>query len=201
MRALFFIAVLCGSLIGFAGSGFAMAVPGSKTPALASQSQPSRSDRLNQLFAKLKRESDPNVARQTAVAIEAIWQDSGSPTIDLLMKWTEKAITDKHYGTALDLLDQVTMLEPEYAEGWNRRATVHFLMSDYDKSMADIDRVLALEPRHFGALSGMAAIFKVIGKDRLAMKALERVLAIYPADREAQDHLGALAEELAGESI
>lgn len=201
MRAVLFIAVFCGLLAGLTAPGMAMAIPGSKTPALAPQSEPSRADRLNRLFAKLKRESDPDAARQTAAAIEAIWRDSGSATVDLLMKWTDKAINDKRYGTALDLLDQVTSLEPGYAEGWNRRATVHFLMNDYDKSMADIDHVLALEPRHFGALSGMAAIFKVIGKDRLAMQALERVLAIYPADRQAQDHLGELADELAGDSI
>jgi len=164
-------------------------------------SAPSRDARLDTLFAKLKHQANADAAKQTADAIQSIWRHSGSPTIDLLMEWSSKAISDKHYATALDLLDQVTMLEPEYAEGWNQRAAVHFLMSDYAKSMADIDKTLSLEPRHFGALSGMATIFKALGKDRLAMDVLEKVLAIYPADHDAQQRLGDLADELAGESI
>lgn len=93
------------------------------------------------------------------------------------------------------------VLEPDYAEGWNRRATVHYLMNDYKRSMVDIDRVLTLEPRQFDALFGMAGIFAAIGKDDLAVKALERVLAVYPADRRAQKQFSELTEKLTGDSI
>ena len=67
------------------------------------------------------------------------------------------------FDVALDFLDQVVTLQPTYAEGWNRRATVHFMMKNYGKSMSDIDHTLQLEPRHFGALSGMAQIMKNTG--------------------------------------
>ncbi len=201
--ALTVLAVLGCGVPAMAAPGKA---PGGKLPPQLSagataKPDPSRAERLDGLFAKLKREADPDAARRTVQSIHAIWRDSGSPTVDLLMKWSEKAAGEKHYATALDLLDQVTVLEPDYAEGWNERATVHFMMNDYSRSMADIDRTLSLEPRHFGALSGMASIFKALGKDTLAMKALERVLAIYPADRKAQERLGSLADKLAGQGI
>ncbi len=170
-------------------------------PEAAAKPAPTRAERLDRLFGELKRQPDPDAAGRIAGKIDAIWSDSGSPTVDLLMTWSEKAAREKHYATALDLLDQVIVLEPEYAAGWNERATVHFLMNHYSKSMADIDRTLALEPRHFGALSGMASIFKALGKDRLAMRTLEKVLAIYPADRQAQQRLGQLADQLAGQGI
>ena len=170
-------------------------------PEAAAKPEPSRAERLDRLFGELKRQADPDAAGRIAGKIDAIWSESGSATVDLLMTWSEKAAREKHYATALDLLDQVIVLEPEYAAGWNERATVHFLMNHYSKSMADIDRTLALEPRHFGALSGMASIFKALGKDRLAMRTLEKVLAIYPADRQAQQRLGQLADQLAGQGI
>ncbi len=78
-------------------------------------------------------------------------------------------------------------LAPQYVEGWNQRATLHFQMGNYRKSMSDINRVLAIEPRHFGALAGMAAILTSAEQDELALKAWEQFLAIYPADRNAQD--------------
>lgn len=167
----------------------------------ATPAEPTRAQRLDTLFARLKRESDPDVARKTADEIWAIWRDSGSPTVDLLMEWTDKAVAAKQYGKALDLLDEITVLDPGFAEGWNRRATVHYMMNDYAKSMADIDRTLSLEPRHFGALSGMAGILAASGKDELALDALQRVLDVYPANRAAQEQLGKLADKLSGESI
>ncbi|TIT42853.1 MAG: hypothetical protein E5W75_26725, partial [Mesorhizobium sp.] len=100
-----------------------------------------------------------------------------------------------------DFLDQVVTLQPSYAEGWNRRATVHFMMKNYGKSMADIDRTLQLEPRHFGALSGLAQIMAETGHKQSALEAWQKVLAIYPMMRSAQNQVATLSEELAGEGI
>lgn len=163
--------------------------------------EPTRGERLDALFVTLKHESNPDKARETADKIRAEWRDSGSATVNLLLQWSDKAVADKRYSTALDLLDQVIVLDPKFAEGWNRRATLHYIMDDYSKSMSDIDHVLMLEPRHFGALSGMAGIFLSIGNDQLAFDALQRVLDIYPANRDAQQQFGELADKLAGDSI
>jgi tetratricopeptide (TPR) repeat protein len=157
--------------------------------------------RLDRLFVELKRERNEKAAERIAGRISNEWAQSGSASIDLMMQWSQKAIEDKKFSVALDFLDQVVTLQPAYAEGWNRRATVHFMMNNFGKSMSDIDRTLQLEPRHFGALSGLAQIMAVTGRKQSALEAWQRVLAIYPMMRSAQNQVGTLSEELAGEAI
>ena len=117
------------------------------------------------------------------------------------MLWSQEAMQAKKFAVALDFLDRVTVLEPKFAEGWNRRATVHFMMQSFGKSMADIERTLRLEPRHFGALSGMGMILKETGRKEAALHAYERVLAVYPMMRSAQGEVATLSEDLAGEAL
>jgi tetratricopeptide (TPR) repeat protein len=157
--------------------------------------------RLDKLFAELKRERNERAAERIAGRIWTEWFKSNSATIDLMMQWAQTAADKKDFDVALDFLDQIVTLSPNFAEGWNRRATVHFLMNNYAKSMADIDRTLQLEPRHFGALSGMAQILKNTDRKQLALDAYLRVLDIYPMMRSAQTEVATLSEELSGEGI
>ncbi|SOE16343.1 hypothetical protein SAMN05877838_1207 [Hoeflea halophila] len=186
-------AFICGS----AAAAPAVAETSPASPAASTQS----TNTLDSLFADLKRERDEKQARRISERIWAKWRDSGSATANLLMQWADKAVSEKNNGLALDLLDQVVVLMPDYAEGWNRRATLNYAMGRHAKSMSDISRVLALEPRHFGAISGMAAILAASGNDELEMRAWEQVLEIYPANRQAQTRLGELADKLAGRRI
>jgi tetratricopeptide (TPR) repeat protein len=160
-----------------------------------------KAQRLDELFAALKRERNEKAAERTAARIRQEWGRSGSAVVDLMVQWSKEAADKKKFDVALDFLDQVVTLEPAYSEGWNRRATVHFMMHNYSKSMADIEKTLALEPRHFDALSGMARILRETGRKPLAMRAYERVLDIYPMQRNAQNEVGSLSEELTGEAI
>ncbi|MDX8531505.1 hypothetical protein RFM41_09905 [Mesorhizobium sp. VK25A] len=183
-------------------------VPGALPPDAASPpaatpppAAPTKQGRLDQLFTELKRERNEKAAERIAGRIWNEWNQSGSASIDLMMQWAQKATEDQKFDVALDFLDQVVTLKPDYAEGWNRRATVHFLMKNYGKSMADIDRTLALEPRHFGALSGLAQIMAETGHKQSALEAWQKVLAIYPMMRSAQNQVSTLSEELAGEGI
>lgn len=157
--------------------------------------------RLDKLFGDLKRERNEKAAERIAAQIFQEWNRSGSASIDLMMQWSQKAIEDEKYNVALDFLDQVVTLQPSFAEGWNRRATLHYMMKNYAKSMADIDRTLELEPRHFGAMSGLAQIMADTGRKEQALKAWQRVLDIYPMLRNAQNQVATLSEELAGEGI
>lgn len=157
--------------------------------------------RIEQLFSDLKRAGNEQAAARVSARILQEWSHSGSASVDLLMQWSQKAIDDKKNGVALDLLDQVVTLAPDYAEGWNRRATVHFIMDDYGKAMADLERVLRLEPRHFGALAGLATILKETERKDAAMHAYERLLDVYPMLRDAQTELGRLADETTGQGI
>lgn len=167
-------------------------------PADAPLAAISNTDRLDGYFTQLKRTRDPAVAGELTAKIWAVWNDSGSATVNLLMQWATEAMNGQKYSPALDFLDQAIALKPDYAEAWNKRATLHYHAGNYKKSMEDIAHVLTLEPRHFGALSGMATILEETGKDEAAMKVWERLLDIYPADRESQNHLKALAEKMDG---
>jgi tetratricopeptide (TPR) repeat protein len=177
--------------------------PRSDQPAATEPAKPpqTREERLNDLFGQLKRERNEKAAERIAGQIWKEWFQSGSSSIDLMMQWAQQAMEQQKYDVALDFLDEVITLQPGYAEGWNRRATVNFMMSNYAKSMSDIDRTLALEPRHFGALSGMAQILKNLGRKEMALRAYQRVLDIYPMMRSAQTELATLSEELSGEGI
>ncbi|TIV58362.1 MAG: hypothetical protein E5V86_24990, partial [Mesorhizobium sp.] len=186
-------------LSGAALPAGAETVPGALPPDAAPPAATTRQGRLDQLFTELKRERNEKAAERIAGRIWNEWNLSGSASIDLMMQWAQKATEDQKFDVALDFLDQVVTLQPDYAEGWNRRATVHFLMKNYGKSMADIDRTLQLEPRHFGALSGLAQIMTETGHKQSALEAWQKVLAIYPMMRSAQDQVSTLSEDLAGE--
>jgi tetratricopeptide (TPR) repeat protein len=84
------------------------------------------------------------------------------------------------YELAMKVFGQLVETKPTFAEGWNKRATVLYLLGRYRESVADITKVLALEPRHFGALSGLALCDEQLGKNADALQALRRTAAIYP---------------------
>lgn len=151
--------------------------------------------RLDQLFAELKRETNGRAAHRIAERIREQWAHAGGATADLLIEWASKAASDEKYHVALDLLDQVVVLYPDYVEGWNSRALVHLMMDDYRRAMADLARVLAIEPRHFGALSGLAGILRATGRTEEAIEVYRRTLQIYPMQRNAQRALQHLTEE------
>ena len=176
----------------------ALAVHAAPAAQIGAEEEPSR---LDTLFSELKRERNEKAAERIARQIGAHWMDSGSASVDLMMQWANKAISDKKFDVALDFLDQVIVLQPGYAEGWNRRATVHFMMENYAESMTDIAQTLALEPRHFGALAGMAGILKATGREQEALDVYQSALDVYPMLRDAQSELVELADELAGEGI
>jgi tetratricopeptide (TPR) repeat protein len=162
------------------------------TPAL-----PSREERLKSLFDELK-STDKDAAKAAENEIITLWLESGSDTVDLMMSWTLAAIEEKNYGLALDYLDRLLIMKPDYAEGWNKRATVHFLKDDYPKAIADIERTLALEPRHFGALSGLGTIMRDIGQKDRALTAYHKALEIDPHLDTVKDAVTEIEGEMAG---
>jgi tetratricopeptide (TPR) repeat protein len=171
-------------------------VGGGDAPAVT---EVSKAERIDTLLASLKSETDPDAASEMENAILALWLESGSDTVDLLMQWTLKAMEEKQYPRALDFLDRIILLEPGYVEGWNKRATVYFLMDDYGQSIADIGKVLELEPRHFGALSGLGIMMRSIGDDDRAKAAFREALAIDPHLKNIREELDSLEAETAGE--
>ncbi len=175
-----------------AADAAAAAQPPAKTP--------SRAEQLDTLFARLKSAKDDADATRTEDAIIAIWLQSGSDTVDLLMSWSVEAIAKKNYAQALDILDRIVTLKPDYVEGWNKRATVYFLTDKFGASISDIEHVLVLEPRHFGALIGLGSIFRAIGDDKRAIAVYRQALALDPHLANARKVLDEL-EKKTGRNI
>ncbi|HEV3248894.1 MAG TPA: tetratricopeptide repeat protein [Beijerinckiaceae bacterium] len=141
---------------------------------------------LDGLFAKLKQAPDAESAAVTSRAIQQRWAHSGSDTADILMQRADVALAGGDGPLAIEILDRLIALDPDWAEAWNRRATVFFLEDDLSRSAADIQEVLAREPRHFGALMGLGGILERIGDEHRALEAYERVLEVYPLLPSAQ---------------
>lgn len=156
---------------------------------------------LDAAFEALASADSPMAAHGPEQRILRLLTRSGSDTVDLLMGWAMEAMNDARYGEALDVLDQVILLKPDYAEGYNRRATIHYVLDDYTLAVADIRNALRLEPRHFGALTGLAAILAEIGETDRAIEIYERALAIHPQLEGARNALEKLRETEAGSPI
>jgi tetratricopeptide (TPR) repeat protein len=155
---------------------------------------------LDFLFARLSGATSPAEAAAIEMEIRRIWMMSGSPTIDLLLSRAIAATEAQENALALDLLDGIIVLRPDFAEAWYRRAVANYNSENYGAAIADVQRVLALEPRHFAALSGLGQTFHTLGDDQRALAALSRALEINPfmnATRRLADELrAALAVEL-----
>ena len=160
-----------------------------------------RTQILDELFKQLAAADSPDDAKGVAGAIQRVWMQSGSDTADLLVARAMAAQTAGKTAVALELLDRVVEIAPDWAEGWNKRATMRFLADDYDGSMADIDRTLILEPRHFGSLGGLATILRSAGNDKRALEVLRRVIAIYPQQPDIQKVIDRLTNEVEGRDI
>lgn len=166
--------------------------------------RPEQGDRvynLDTLFDALKVAPDADSAKAIEDRIWSLWIVSGSDTCNLLMSRAKTAADEKDYDLAIKLLDAVIELKPDYVEGWNRRATIHYLKKDYAHSVADIREVLLREPRHFGALSGLGLILQEIGDDKHALEAYRRVLAIDPHLEHVDDAVKSLSEKVEGRDI
>ena len=111
------------------------------------------------------------------------------------------AMNRRQFDVALTAFDRIVQLAPEFAAGWNKRATVYYLRDELEESVEDIRRTLALEPRHFGAISGMGLIFLERGDEGAALRAFESVLEINPHARGAQLRVEFLRAKLRGNAI
>jgi tetratricopeptide (TPR) repeat protein len=163
--------------------------------------QGDRSRNLDFLFGALKAAPDAASAKQVENRIWALWTASGSDTANLLMTRTKAAIDGKDLELALQLLDAVIKIRPDYVEAWNRRATIRYMRKEYGDALLDIRQVLTREPRHFGALSGLGMILQEFGDDKRALDAFRRALAIHPHLQKIPDMVKSLTEKVEGRDI
>lgn len=133
-------------------------------------------DRLLAELAEPGREDWEKVEDQ----INRIWTKSGSPAMDLLLRRGNEALEAEDFDGALEHFSALTDHAPDFAEGWNARATTFYLMGEYSLAIADVEHVLALNPRHFGALSGLAFMFEQMDEPALALDALHAAQKLNP---------------------
>ena len=108
---------------------------------------------------------------------------------------------NQEYGEALRILDAIVTISPEYAEGWNKRATVYYLLGRHEDSISDVEKTLDLEPRHFGALSGLGLIYNRLDEDAAALDAFERALKVNPHLGQAKQEVKRLRDRIKGKRI
>ncbi|HVY85299.1 MAG TPA: tetratricopeptide repeat protein [Caulobacterales bacterium] len=145
-----------------------------------SGAHPQPDPQLDALFAQLKDAPDAASASAIESRIWARWAESGSATVDVLLERAQAAETAGDSDLALRFLDQASELAPNYAEPWNRRASLAYDAKDYAGAISAIQETLKREPRHFGALAGLGLIYEELGQDRAALNAFRAALAIDP---------------------
>jgi tetratricopeptide (TPR) repeat protein len=157
--------------------------------------------RLDKLFAQLKAATTMGEAQPIEAKIWEIWMESGDQNVDALMAIGNSALSDEDYAQAYRAFGRVVQLAPNFAEGWNKRATALYLLGRFNDSMKDIAKTLALEPRHFGALSGLGLCNAQLDKEKEALDAFEKALAINPNMPGIRQDAEDLKKSLAAKSI
>jgi len=138
-------------------------------------------ERLEDLFADLKSLDEVNAANSIANRIWDIWLQHDDPQASsLMMRGIGQMNSGDLYG-ALETYDRLIALQPDFAEAWNKRATIYWQLGQFDASLGDIEEVLKLEPYHFGALSGRGLVYMDRGNYFLARGAFLTLLEVYPA--------------------
>lgn len=156
-------------------------------------------DQLDHLFTLLADADDSNW-KVLEDEIWELWAQSGSDSFDLLLKRGRDAMDEGDFEAAIDHLSALTDHAPDFAEGWNARATAFFLTGRLGLALDDIARVLTLEPRHFAALSGLGIILEDLGDDTNALEAYRHSLAIHPQNPRVKEAVQRL-ETAAGRDI
>lgn len=160
-----------------------------------------RGQDIDFLFGALKAAPDAEAAKAVEGRIWSLWLVSKSDTTNLLMTRVRTAIETKNLDLAVKLLDSIVALKPDYVEGWNRRATIHFMRKDYTRSIEDIRQVLAREPRHFGALAGLGMILEELGDDKRALEVYRKAVEVNPHMQRIPELIKALTEKVEGRDI
>jgi len=176
-----------------AGAVASTLLAGVLAPAAAQNAaqEAAQAERLDALFAELAEPGREDWSR-VETEIVRLWSRSGSAAMDLLLRRANEALEAQDYARAVEHLSALIDHAPDFAEGWNARATAFYMLDEYALSLADIERTLALNPRHFGALEGLGAILEEMDEPELALRALREAHAIHPNRPSVQDSLARL---------
>ena len=132
------------------------------------------------LLEKRLRAEDEGVRAYAERGLWAIWSRSGDPDIDRLMARGVEEMQQGNNKAAIATFSEVVKRKPDFAEGWNKRATVYYVVGDYPRSIADCDQVLKRNPRHFGTLSGLGQIYYRMDNYEMSIEWFRKALEVNP---------------------
>lgn len=153
-------------------------------------------DRLVDLFAVLQVTADVRTIAVTEGQIWEIWLQHANADVQQLMLVGTARMNAQRYAEAMVVFNRLTESFPDYAEGWNKRATLHYVLGNLDASVSDIEKTLELEPRHFGALSGLGMVFIQRKELSKAKRAFEDLIEVHPNSPNAKQNLELVEEQL-----
>lgn len=165
--------------------------------ACADQNDP----QLDTLFGNLQQAETLDEASGYVQEIWNVWITHDDPVQMSRMNKGIRAMEDGDYAVAVGIFSNIIKDDPNFAEGWNKRATVYYLLGRVDESHNDVNRTLALEPRHFGALSGQGLLYAATGNLHKALRSFEEAIAVNPFMPSVQSHIKALRRALDEQEI
>ena len=155
----------------------------------------------DQLFAQLHDAGSPEEAHPIEQKLDGLFQVSGSATVDLLMTRAKAALGGAANDVARKLVDSVTQVAPNYAEGWRARAALQAAGNDDAGAMVSLQKAVILNPRQFEAMTDLADLLEQYGDKPAALKLYRQALALDPQLADAARHEKALAKEIEGQGI
>ena len=144
------------------------------------------------LLVQALRDRDPLVRAFAERAMWEVWSRSGDPEVDELLATGIVQMSERQGDAAVRTFTRVIERRPDFAEGWNKRATIYYLMGEYAKSLADCDEVMKRNPYHFGALSGYGMIYLQLDDAARALEYFQRALAVNPNLQQVEETAEAL---------
>ncbi|WP_409432432.1 tetratricopeptide repeat protein [Litorimonas sp. RW-G-Af-16] len=160
-----------------------------------------RQARLDDMFDRLKAAPNADDANLIAEEIWAVWLDSGSASVNLVLRRGSDAQKKGKSKLARRMYDQVITLEPNYAEGWARSARLALEEKNYSRSLVEATRALVEEPRHFYALWTMGNVFEQLGRQEDALEAYREANSLYPELKAVKERLEILEAEIEGSAL
>jgi tetratricopeptide (TPR) repeat protein len=155
----------------------------------------------DQLLARLAKAPDQRAARTIERELRARWSHSESPSADLLLKRVDQAIEAMEADTAREIVQKLTEIAPDFAEGWHRRATIAAEKDDFNDAIDSLRRVLALQPKHFIAMAELGQILEEFDDKNRALEAYRKAKELDPFIEGLDDRIRQLSKEVEGQGI
>jgi len=160
-----------------------------------------RNTELNRLFNELKIK-DKSISFKIEQKIWKIWSTHpNNNELTSMLSVGSDFVNNNQYQKAVEIFTKVIELDPNWAEAWNKRATVLYMMGEFEKSQNDIDEVLKLEKRHFGALAGQGLVNIKLENYEKAIMSYEEAMEIYPSMNSPKIMIKQLKELIQKQSI